>query len=143
MAEFRFPVPPSTNNLYVDRITKGGKRPGPGGRRKHPRYKEWIKVAGLILISQMQEPIASPVNIELCIPRDRRRDLDNYIKPTIDLLVLTGLIDSDRGPHVYSIVTHWTNNPDEQDMWVRVETCPHVLEDWKPKEPKNGRNKTI
>lgn len=85
---WEIPTPPPSNNLYCN---------VPGrGRVMKPRYKTWradagweVRVAGLPL-----QPIFGPVKVELVIG-DRRGDLDNRIKPVLDLMVDMRVIGDD------------------------------------------------
>ena len=82
------PIPPSANNLYTDT---------PKGRRKSKKYKQWLQEAGWCLNTQKTlqlEAVPFQVNIEARI--DRGRDLDNCIKPILDLLVAHKLTPDDR-----------------------------------------------
>jgi Holliday junction resolvase RusA-like endonuclease len=54
-------------------------------------------LAGKQLLAQRARPVSGPicVKIELACPQRRKFDLDNRIKPLLDLLVTHGLIDAD------------------------------------------------
>jgi len=77
------PVPPSTNALYRN---VGGK-----GRVKTQAYRDWINGAGAVLNVEARKAkwkrLGGPAYVMLTIPREnKRRDLDNFVKPTLDLL---------------------------------------------------------
>lgn len=84
------PIPPSLNNAFVN-------GPGRGGRFKSAGYKTWQTLASLQL--RRQEPWHIPGKISIRIVYDRQHtkaDLDNLIKPILDLLVAAGRISDDR-----------------------------------------------
>jgi crossover junction endodeoxyribonuclease RusA len=86
------PVPPSTNNLFVNR------RPGQG-RARGPAYRAWLKEAGWEIVQQ-RLPWAHPtLRVRLRVQIDAQlklnRDLDNSIKAILDLLVKMGVIADD------------------------------------------------
>lgn len=81
------PTPPSTNGLFS---TVGRKRV------KNREYQSWLRTAGLEIVAQQQRPnaIKGRVAVDVqCV--DGRVDLDNRMKPLLDLLVLHGLIEGD------------------------------------------------
>lgn len=82
------PKPPSTNMLYAN----AGKR----GRVKTPRYKAWITEAGVALNLQTAgaTQMTGPVCISISLNKGRA-DLDNLLKPLIDLLVSHSVIEDD------------------------------------------------
>ena len=87
MVHIRIPQPPSTNNLFAN-IN--------GGRVKSQAYKSWITAAGWELKAQKPTPIDGPVSIALRVGAcNRARDLDNFLKPVIDMLVAHKLIKTD------------------------------------------------
>lgn len=80
--------PPSLNNLFVN-----GKR----GRFKSPDYKAWQTRACLQLRRQDGWHVPGAIDIRLVFSRAQTRaDLDNLIKPTLDLLMAAGRISDDR-----------------------------------------------
>lgn len=87
------PVPPSTNNLYVN---------GRGGRRfKSPRYKAWLKECALHFRTLkyyhcFDKKDKAKRCIILDVPINYQRDLDNVIKPTLDALKQSAMIPDDR-----------------------------------------------
>ena len=81
------PTPPSTNNLFVN--VKGR------GRVKTDRYRSWLRAAGNELRAQKPRKVAGPVAVSIEVGPDKRRDLDNYSKAVLDLLVMCGAIDDD------------------------------------------------
>lgn len=85
-ARFTCPIAPSVNNLFINRTN---------GRSRGALYRRWQKDAGWAVKLQAPKPIKGIVAILIEAPLHRRRDVDNAIKPTLDLLVSLGLIDND------------------------------------------------
>jgi hypothetical protein len=93
------PIPPSANNLFVN-----GSGAVVGQRRRFGRmlgvpYKLWLHDAGWAIKLQCGA-FAAPlipglVSVDIRAPLNRRRDLDNALKPTLDLLVRMGIISDD------------------------------------------------
>ena len=80
--------PPSLNNAFVN---------GAKGRFKSPAYKAWTWVAQADLRNQSGWHVPGRVRVCLLISRaDTKADLDNLIKPVLDLLVAAGRIADDR-----------------------------------------------
>ncbi len=103
------PVPPSANTLYANARK---------GRVKSGVYNAWIERAGWQLKAQRPEPIAGPVLVRILAPENNRRDIDNVIKPAIDLLVLHELIEGDRCKTVRGIQAAWHDEGDEMQLIV-------------------------
>ena len=89
MISFHLPAPPSVNHFKS--IGRDGKRYSNG------KYKEWKEAAGWELVSQrMIQPMAcisGDVAVEIVFARNG--DLDNRIKPLLDLLQAMKVIDND------------------------------------------------
>jgi crossover junction endodeoxyribonuclease RusA len=87
---FELPYPPSLNGIW-----RGGK----GGRHYLSlKYRQWRDEAGLLAKSQAKgKRIAGPyaIQIDVVRPDKRRRDLDNLIKVSLDLLANIGVTDDD------------------------------------------------
>ena len=83
---FTVPTPPSTNSLY--RNARGR------GRVKTERYLTWI-AAAVHSVKWPLDPIDGPVTLGFQVPDDKRRDLDNFLKGPIDLLVSQGVLKDD------------------------------------------------
>ncbi len=89
------PLPPSTNNLFINYGRK---------RRKSPKYRVWERQAILSIFAQVRADrrIGGPVALSLCVPSGMRGDIENRLKATIDALVKSNRIDDDK--HVQSIL---------------------------------------
>lgn len=88
MTEITLPFPPSANRLW--RNYRGRTVISEG-------YRAWKEAAGWQLQSQRPKKHEGPVNItiKLTLPDKRRQDIDNRIKPILDLLCAHQIIASD------------------------------------------------
>lgn len=83
------PMPPSVNELFWN-------KPG-RGRVKTRIYDDWLGHAGWTLRSQKPGRIAGRVIVVMSVERSNANaDVDNRIKPILDLLVGQHVIDDDR-----------------------------------------------
>lgn len=82
---FLLPWPPSANGMW---------RALNGRNIVSERYRMWREAAGKALSAQGPNPLFGPVRvaIRLSPPDARRYDLDNRVKPILDLLVASGVI---------------------------------------------------
>lgn len=81
-------VPPSLNNAFLN-IKKG--------RTKSPAYRQWIASAQRDLRRQGGWHVPGRICVRLIFRKgETRADLDNLIKPCLDLLVSAGRIADDR-----------------------------------------------
>jgi len=88
-AEFHLPAPPSTNNLFLNAV-------GRGGRIKSPGYRSWIKEAGWQLRLAHPGKIMGTVGVGVTLAlAGRRPDVDNCLKALLDLLVTHEVIEDD------------------------------------------------
>lgn len=96
MVSIDLPFPPSGHHLY--RKHKGA--------HLSKAYREWRDCAGWTLKEQQPASVSGQVGIVIDIvpPDGRRRDLDNLIKPIVDLLVTHQVIDGDGIDTVPSIL---------------------------------------
>lgn len=99
----RLPVPPSTNNLFAN---------GKSGRYVTASYKAWRTAAGWQLNLARVEPFGKmKVAVTLYVPRKpASRDLDNFSKAPLDLLVAHGVIADDK--HVERLVIERHDAPE-------------------------------
>ena len=107
------PCPPSANALFI-RMR--------GKTIKTATYDRWISAAGwLMKAARVQSMGAARCMVEIQAKANNRRDLDNFAKPIMDLLVSMGVIRDDRMSIVREIrltvgettrvrVTPWSND---------------------------------
>ncbi|MGQ3299666.1 RusA family crossover junction endodeoxyribonuclease [Reyranella sp.] len=80
--------PPSLNNAFVN-----GKR----GRFKSATYKAWLSLAHGDLRNHPSWHVPGTIRVRIVYSRaETGADLDNLIKPVLDLLVAAGRISDDR-----------------------------------------------
>lgn len=109
--------PPSLNNMFTNRMEKPnavraatspqGKKPK-FGRQKSKRYNSWLNAAGWD--ANGKGTCSGPFKLVLTLSTEHRRsnaDLDNRIKPVLDLLVTHGIVDGDQ--HCEAIHASWGN----------------------------------
>jgi Holliday junction resolvase RusA-like endonuclease len=90
--EFEMPMlPPSVNAMYH--------RTQHGGVMKSPKVEEFEKVA-MMYVPQRRDPITDPCKLTLVFTFERpanlkRRDVDNMLKVTIDLLSSFRFVEDD------------------------------------------------
>ena len=90
-----FPKPPSANRMFLRQMTRRGHRD------LTPEYKAWRDEAGWILKMQITglETIVTKFRVVIEVPRSSRIDLDNHLKPILDLAQNMGIISNDRNAH--------------------------------------------
>lgn len=105
------PMPPSANKMWAPR--KGG------GYRLTPAYRAWIKEAGLLVMIARQQPVRGRFLASLRLQRDATGlDLDNTIKPTLDLMQTMGIITNDRLCERLTIT--WADDSDLLEVEIEV-----------------------
>lgn len=99
MISIILPYPPSVNKAF--RNLAGG------GRARSKNYNAWRKEAQLEIVRQRPGKLQGPykLTIEAGKPDNRKRDLDNLIKPCSDILVLAGIIRDDSD--CVEVVARW------------------------------------
>ena len=104
------PYPPSLNSNW---------RQGKGGVHLSRAYREWRRAAGYTLIDQKPPHVSPPYVVEIAAarPDKRKRDLDNLIKPVLDLLTSNNVISDDS--MVEHLTIYWATG-DEVQNGVRV-----------------------
>ncbi len=102
-------MPPSTNNLFVNVPGKG--------RIKSAEYNRWINQAGMLIKAQCRERMSSRANVSIFIEEKQGADIDNRIKPVLDLLVKVGVLAGDSAKFVRSVSATWT---DIEGMSIQV-----------------------
>lgn len=103
------PIPPSANMLF---------RTTDGKRFKTAKYRNWLDAGTQYIASQgiVIQPFKE-VHIEIYVPRLRfNSDIDNRIKPVLDLLVKTDIIQDDS--LVKSIYAEWVDR--DADCYVTI-----------------------
>lgn len=87
MITLTLPLAPSVNRLW--RIS--GKR-----MYKSPEYKAWLEEAGWMVKKQTRQTVDGKYAIHIRAMRaNKRRDLDNILKATSDLLVSLKIVEDD------------------------------------------------
>jgi len=102
MIRLELPLAPSTNRLW---------KVGRGGRMyRSPEYMAWLEEAGWMVKAQTKNQIFGQyiVHISATKPDKRRRDLDNLLKSTSDLLVKTKVVEDDS--ECKAIAAEWGEN---------------------------------
>jgi Holliday junction resolvase RusA-like endonuclease len=108
------PAPPSPNAIW---------RAVNGRVIKSAEYRAWIQHAGMELLAQRAKPVIGPCNVRVRVQTNNRRDLDGYLKATLDLLVAHKLIDGDRCKTVREITMGWSKEIKGVEVCVRpIET---------------------
>ena len=108
------PFPPSVNGMYANIFGKG--------RVKRKTYKQWINTAGLELQAQRPKRFTERVRIVISInpPRKNCGDIDNRIKPILDLLTKHQVIADDGFDFVASTLCKWVRNGPECQVEIEV-----------------------
>jgi crossover junction endodeoxyribonuclease RusA len=88
MTTLNIPWPPSANRIW---------RNVNGKTLKSAEYRQWLSIAALSTRMQRPKPVAGRYRLTVIAtrPDNRRRDLDNLLKPVCDLLTTMGLIEDD------------------------------------------------
>jgi crossover junction endodeoxyribonuclease RusA len=98
------PFPPSVNNLFINAGRK---------RVRSPGYRAWADLAGFQINRQKPQPVTGPVMLRYEFQEgqdNRRRDIDNLVKPVNDLLVEHGVIEGDDNRTVRAIDLRWSRD---------------------------------
>ena len=106
----RLPVPPSTNNLFIN-VKHGGRVPS-------PKYRLWKQQAADTLWTQKRKKIEGQVSVRIVVPDKGRRDLDNFCKACLDFLVNHQFIATDDRHTLRKLEVSWA---DRNDCEVTVE----------------------
>lgn len=98
--EWWVPIPPSVNNLY--RSSRNGKR------YKTTKYRRWIKEASFLSVG-FRSCVSYPVGLLFTVREkvNQQRDLDNMLKPMIDLLKESRVILEDNVRHVQAVAIRY------------------------------------
>lgn len=97
------PAPPSVNETYRN-ATPADIAAGSRGRRKTAVYASWLRSAGFLLNSSRLGEHEGPVSVTIRVGKvNQARDLDNFCKATMDLLVKHQVIRSDNLTCVHGV----------------------------------------
>jgi crossover junction endodeoxyribonuclease RusA len=120
---FALPLPPSQNNMFIN--GRAGK-----GRFPSPLYKAWRNEASIRAYMQNKACIEGPfaVQINAVRPDRRKRDIDNLIKPLVDLLVSQGFVSDDS--EMQQVTATWVENG--PPIWMAVRPCLRWAADIQP-----------
>jgi len=91
------PLPPSLNNVFIN-------RPDGKGRWPSRDYQRWRREAAQSLTLQSWDMPDQPYGVTIRVNIDHRSDIDNRVKPVLDLLVKHGVLTGDQwvnALHVY------------------------------------------
>lgn len=104
------PYPPSVNSLW---------RAGRGRVYRSKKYVDWQDLCFLELSKQeCPKTFTVPVSVELSVgrPDNRKRDLDNLIKPVFDILQKAEILEDDS--LVHRILSFWST--DHQNIQIEI-----------------------
>jgi crossover junction endodeoxyribonuclease RusA len=107
MIEFAMSVPPTANHMFFN--VKGR------GRVKTPEYAAWRDHTAWFLKSLRLGCLEGPVRVDIDLPANKRRDIDNSIKPILDCIQSAGLVQNDR-----QVRALWVQETDRADVLVKV-----------------------
>lgn len=109
------PWPPSANKLW---------RNVNGRTIKSETYRKWLMLAGWDLRSQKPKPVPGPYRLTMIAirPDQRRRDIDNLLKPVSDLLRDCGVIEDDS--LAQSVMAGWSLESPVRDGQIIVAVEP-------------------
>lgn len=94
------PIPPSVNSAWRNVAGKG--------RVRTKEYRVWAAEAGWALKVQRAPHIGGKVTVDIGVARIPNADVDNRIKPVLDLLVKMNVIDDDR--YVEKVSAEWRDD---------------------------------
>ena len=100
MIRLELPLAPSANAIF---------RSGRGRVYKTNIYKQWLEECSWMIKTQTKESVPRDYILQVVAkrPDKRRRDLDNLLKATSDLLVRTGIVSDDN--FCRAIVAEWVD----------------------------------
>lgn len=99
MITLELPLAPSVNSLW--RIT--GKR-----MYRTKQYKDWMEEAGWMIRKQTKQIIEGEYALHIrALRSNKRRDLDNLLKATSDLLVAMKVVEDDS--QCVALAAEWAN----------------------------------
>lgn len=100
MIRLELPLAPSANAIF---------RAGRGRVYKTNIYKQWLEECSWMIKTQTKESVPRDYILQVVAkrPDKRRRDLDNLLKATSDLLVRTRIVSDDN--FCRAIVAEWVD----------------------------------
>ena len=106
-------VPPSANRMYRPAYQKH--------MVKSKEYKRWLDDSATLAGGWLNERLAvqTPLKVEIYANITRQRDLDNLIKPTLDMLQYADIVADDR--YIDGIVAKRTDAVDRNMMLIGIE----------------------
>jgi crossover junction endodeoxyribonuclease RusA len=116
LIELTVEYPPSANQLW---------RAVPGrGVIKSKVYRDWLKINLWIISGQLKTKVTGQyvVVFEASRPDKRRRDIDNLIKPLMDLIVQAGAVEDDS--LCAELTAKWVNNGTGIRIFIREAQGP-------------------
>jgi Holliday junction resolvase RusA-like endonuclease len=91
---FEVPLPPSANRLWRSHTSK---KTGKPVIYPDPKYTTWQKEGHVAIAQQRPKPIMGEVEVRIYLVRkSKAADLDNKIKPLLDLMEKANLIENDK-----------------------------------------------
>lgn len=87
----RLPLPPSTNMMFINARNATGR-----GRFPSPAYKAWKKSAANALTIAAWDMPSKPYAVTIRVNVNHQSDIDNRVKPILDLLVSHKVIVGDQ-----------------------------------------------
>jgi len=113
------PFPPSVNNAFTQGMVRGKIRRFPSNAYKFWRAEAVVRIRASW---RAKPPVAAPVTVMLALtPKDRRpRDADNYCKPVLDALVVSGVLTDDSNRYVSAVTPSWENPAEEAGVVVSI-----------------------
>lgn len=115
-ARFTLPIPPSVNNLFAN---------GKKGRYRTAAYEEWSRMGIAMLAAQRVGVAQVPCRVVVTIRGgpgfSKLRDIDNTLKPVLDLLVNAGVLPGDNVTRVYEVTARYVGRDNSQPASCDVE----------------------
>ena len=115
IAAYRLPIPPSANKLW---------RVYQGRAIKSADYRAWLVDASVEILKQGRKRVPSPFVVRIVIVGGKdwnvRRDIDNAIKPLVDLLCHALVIEKDSSRHMIGVAANFESR-DVATSWCCIE----------------------
>lgn len=100
-------MPPTANNMFFNARGKG--------RVKTTAYKNWSDENAWKLKALGFGMLTGRVRVDIILPQNSRRDIDNSIKPLLDCLQASGVLQNDR-----QVRALWVREAVRDDVLVRI-----------------------